>query len=373
MFSFATARSIQFGPGVSNHIAELVKGRRPFVFTGTNPQRYPAYAAISCAPGFQVEGEPTFDQARRAGLLVRDAGADLLIALGGGAVLDLAKAVSVLAAQGTDPLDHAEVIGKGRPIRSRKIELFAIPTTAGTGAEVTANAVLTSVEDRLKVSLRAPAILPDLALVDPALTLTCPPEVTAYSGMDALTQCLEPFTSHAANPLTDGFATQGLLRAKSLPIVFSTPDDLEARQDMALCSLLGGLSLANAKLGAVHGLAGALGGLTGAPHGAICAALLGPTTAMNLSTMIEREPENPSLDRYREAAGLLTGVRHTTALMEWLIELARHLEIPGLGALGFTKEQIAPAVAAGGRSSSMKGNPIKLTDGELTQVLEMAF
>lgn len=372
MFTFATARSIRFGAGVAAELASAAAGRKVFLVTGANPSRHAITTQLPTVGHIEVTSEPTFELARQAVALCRTSGADLVVGVGGGAVIDLAKATSVLAAHDGDPLDYAEVIGAGRPLSSAKVEMIAVPTTAGTGSEVTANAVLTSVEHRVKVSLRGPSMLPDLALVDPELTLACPPNVTASSGMDALTQCLEPFTSHAANPITDGFAREGLRRARALTTAFTQPDDLDARTDMALCSLLGGLSLANAKLGAVHGFAGVVGGMTGAPHGAICAALLAPVTIANLSAMFGREPHNPAIERYREAAELLTGARHTSALQEWLLELVRHLELPGLTKLGLAPAQYADAIAGTTRASSMKGNPITLTPSELRGVLVAA-
>lgn len=374
MFSFSTAGKIRFGAGVFDELPALVAGHRVLLVTGSNPDRLPLPPELRDTPAFRVAGEPSFELAREAVELCRASGADLIVAIGGGAVLDLAKAVSVLAPpQGGDPLDYAEVIGGGLPIGDEKVRTIAIPTTAGAGAEVTANAVLNSTEHGVKVSLRAAAILPDLALVDPALTLSTPPAVTAHSGMDALTQCIEPFTSPAANPLTDALAAEGLRRARALPVAFSQPEDLPARTDMSLCALLGGMSLANAKLGAVHGLAGVLGGLTGAPHGAICAALLAPVTSANLSALFARDPNSPSIDRYRVAGELLTGVRHTTALQEWLFELTRHLELQGLAALGLAPDQFDAVIAGANRASSMKGNPIVLGDDELIGVLETAM
>ncbi|MDO4783599.1 MAG: iron-containing alcohol dehydrogenase [Propionibacteriaceae bacterium] len=370
MFTFQTAGRIRFGAGVAAELASLTEGKRVFLVGGSDPGRYGL--GLEPVASYRLCGEPTFSDARAAVTSCRESGADLVVGLGGGAVIDLAKAVSVLAAQDGDPLDYAEVIGAGRPLGRAKVSCVAVPTTAGTGAEVTANAVLTSPEHRVKVSLRASSMLPEVALVDPALTLTCPPQVSANSGMDALTQCLEPYVTPRASPLTDGFAREGMRRAHALTRVFTQPDDLEARTDMALCSLLGGLSLANSGLGAVHGFAGVLGGMTGAPHGAICAALLAPVTTANLSAMFSREPANPAIERYRDAALLLTGQRHTSALQEWLWELGRHLETPGLGSFGLSAADYAEAVRGAQRASSMRGNPIELTPAELRGILVAA-
>ena len=372
MFTFATAASIRFGVGISSQLDELLSGRHPFVLTGSTPGRHSAHAALADAPTHRVAGEPTFEEARAAVAACRASGADTVVGIGGGAVIALAKAVSVLAAQPGDPLDYAEVIGAGRALGPQKLRMIAVPTTAGTGSEVTANAVLSSAEHAVKVSLRGPAMLPDVALVDPALTVSAPPSVTASSGMDALTQCIEPYTTPFANPLTDGFAREGMRRARSLTRAFTHPDDLDARTDMSLCSLLGGLSLANSKLGAVHGFAGVIGGVTGAPHGAICAALLAPVTTVNLMAMFDREPDNPAIERYREAGGILTGAPHTSALQEWLRELVRHLALRDLRTLGLQEDRWDEVATKAAAASSMKGNPIVLTHEELLGVLEAA-
>ncbi len=302
------------------------------------------------------------------------AGADVLVAVGGGSVIDLAKAIAVLVANGGDPLDYAEVIGDGKPLRPRSLPVVAVPTTAGTGSEVTSNAVLASRDDQVKVSLRSPVMLPRVAIVDPELTLSCPASVTVSSGLDALTQCLEPYTSRFANPLTDGFALEGMQRAgRSLEVVAIDGDHLEARIDMSLCSLLGGLSLANAKLGAVHGFAGPLGGMMGAPHGAICGALLPATVATNIAALRGRDPDNPALAKYTRAAEVLCDAPVAEAIEEWVLELVRVLDVPGLGELGLTKDRIDEACEKAARASSMKGNPIELTDDELHFICEASM
>ena len=226
-----------------------------------------------------------------------------MIAIGGGSVLDLGKAVAALLGNGGDPLDYLEVIGRGLLLAAPSVPFAAVPTTAGTGAEVTANAVLASPEHGRKASLRSAGMVPLLAVVDPLLTVGGPPAVTASSGLDAVTQCLEPLVSPQANPLTDGYAREGLRRAAAgLRAAYRDGTDVAARTDMSLCSLLGGMALTGAKLGAVHGFAGVIGGLVQAAHGAICAALLAPVTEMNVTALRQRDPDGPALDRYREAA-----------------------------------------------------------------------
>lgn len=372
-FSFSTATRIRFGPGVvselASHSARL--GDRLFVVTGANPERTAAHVqGLPVVGACTVAGEPTFDDARQAVAAARDAGADHVLGIGGGAVLDLAKAVAILAVSDADPMQHAEVIGAGLALPSAALPWIAVPTTAGTGSEVTANAVLTSPEHGLKVSLRSPAMLADVALIDPALAVGCPPMVTAHSGMDALTQCLEPLTSSRANPMVDALAVAGLRAgARGLVQAVENGDDLSARTDMAFCSLMGGLSLANAKLGAVHGLAGVLGGMTGAPHGAVCAALLLPVTAMNIAAMRQRDPGNRALRAYAVAAEAVAGTADVDVLLAWLMELEQRLQLPGLAVASSRWEAVVESAM---RASSMQGNPIKLTPDELLDVLDQA-
>ena len=239
------------------------------------------------------------------------------------------------------------------------------------------NGVVTSPGHGVKVSMRHPSMLARVALVDPELTLGCPPAVTASSGLDALTQCLEPYVSPFANPITDGFCAEGLRRAgRSLRRAYRHGDDLEARTDMALCSLLGGLALANAKLGAVHGLAGVIGGLTGAPHGLTCAVLLVESCRGTIEALRERTPDAPALERYAEAGALLSGTPGLSgaggvdALLDWLAETVRLLEVPTISQLGITPEQYPQICRQAAASSSMKGNPIVLDAAELQAILE---
>jgi alcohol dehydrogenase class IV len=264
------------------------------------------------------------------------------------------------------------VIGGGRPLIGRGVPVFAVPTTAGTGAEVTANAVLASPAHRRKASLRSPHMLPEVAIVDPELTLTCPPAVTAASGLDALTQCLEPLVSVKANPITDGLALEGLRRAGAgLRAAHRDGSNLDARTDMALCSLLGGMALANAKLGAVHGLAGVIGGRVDAAHGAICAALLAATIEVNVRALRARAPDSPALDKYRRAAAALTGLDRATVddVVTWILRTVAEVGIPGLAALGVSDREAADIATEAAVASSTAGNPIALTTDELTEIL----
>jgi alcohol dehydrogenase class IV len=279
----------------------------------------------------------------------------------------------MLLANGGDPLDYLEVVGAGQPVTRPAVPCVAVPTTAGTGAEVTANAVLAAPAHGVKASLRSPLMIPAVALVDPLLTLSCPPAVTAASGLDALTQCLEPFVSVRANPVTDGLAREGLRRAGSgLRAAYADGADLGAREDMAVCSLLGGMALANAKLGAVHGLAGVIGGTADVPHGVACAAMLAPVIEANLRAL---PPGHPAAGRYAEAAGLLTGAPTASAGdgVDWIRATVARLGVPGLGAFGLGRPDADGIAARALTSSSMRGNPVPLTRDTLKGIVVSAL
>jgi alcohol dehydrogenase class IV len=379
-FEFATAGQILAGGGRAVELPGVIAGlgSRVLVCTGADPARHGGLLAELGLPAalFAVAAEPTVELARAGVAAAREHGADVVAAIGGGSVIDLGKAVAMLLGNGGDPLDYLEVIGSGRRITQPAVPCVAVPTTAGTGAEVTANAVLASPAHGLKASLRSPLMIPRVALVDPELTVSCPPRVTAASGLDALTQCLEPFVSVRANPLTDGLAREGLRRAAAgLRAAYADGSDRGARADMAMCSLLGGIALANAKLGAVHGLAGVIGGTADVPHGLACAALLAPVTAANVRALRSGPPGHPALGRYTEAARLLTG--NPAASIEdgltWIRETVSLLAVPGLAAFGIGPQDAADIAAQAASSSSMQGNPVTLTHSDLSAVVHQAL
>jgi alcohol dehydrogenase class IV len=379
-FEFATATRIIFGVGTLRKIGPLVEemGRRPLLVTGRSTERSQPILDLLAGQGlettaFSVAGEPTTEVARRGTQRAKEAGCDAIIGFGGGSVLDTGKAIAALLTNGGDPLDYLEVIGRGQPLTQPSAPYIAIPTTAGTGAEVTRNAVLRSTDHRVKVSLRSPFMLPRLALVDPQATYSMPPGVTASTGLDAFTQVMEPFVSNRSNPLTDALCREGMRRAaRSLRQAYERGNDAGAREDMALVSLLGGLALANAKLGAVHGFAGPLGGMFPAPHGAVCASLLPHVMAVNVRALQERDPESVPLRRYDEIAHILTGSEKANAAdgVVWVRELCQALSVPSLRAYGVTEGDFPLLIEKGSRSSSMKGNPIELTSGEMREILE---
>ncbi|RKH31314.1 iron-containing alcohol dehydrogenase [Corallococcus praedator] len=383
-FEFATANRVLFGPGRIAEVPDLVRGlggQKVLLVTGVNPARAePVRAALERlgipSASFRVAGEPTVDTAREGTAVALEARCDTVVALGGGSALDAGKAIAALAANGGDPLDYLEVIGRGQALTKPSLPLIAIPTTAGTGSEVTRNAVLGSKEAGVKASLRSPLMLPRVALVDPDLLEHTPADVLAAGGLDALSQLIEPFVSVRAQPLTDALAREGMQRsARSLrKAVLHGPGPSE-REDLALASLFGGLCLANAGLGAVHGFAAPLGGMLGAAHGALCAALLGATLEVNLDALRTRAPEHPALPRFRELAVLLTGQPEARAEdgITWVKDLVQALRIRGLRAMGLDEADVPGLVAKARAASSMKGNPLVLTDAELTSLVQRSM
>jgi alcohol dehydrogenase class IV len=379
-FDFATAGRIVFGWGKLAHAGELAAslGRRAFLVHREGADLALLTDSLAAA-GVEwstcpVRGEPDLDGVQAATQQARAGGCDCLVAFGGGSVLDTGKAIGALLTNSGDIRQYLEVVGENRPLTQSAAPLLAIPTTAGTGSEVTRNAVLAVPDQRVKVSMRSAGMLPRVALIDPQLTVSLPPEVTASTGMDALTQCLEPFVSSKANPLVDTFALEGLRRAAgALRHAYEHPADRAAREDMAYASLMGGLSLANAGLGAVHGFAGPLGGLFEAPHGALCARLLPAATLVNLEALPARQPDHPALARYDRIAQEVVGQGSgRSELVEWLERLVADLRIPPLSHWGVQPADYAAIIERAEQASSMKANPIVLNRAELRRILELA-
>ena len=356
-FEFATANRIIFGAGTLKEAGQFAaaSGNKALIVTGKNPGRAEPLLKLLTIPHatFSVSGEPTLEIVAQGVEHARAERCDLVIGFGGGSALDSAKAIAALFTNPGDIFDYLEVIGKGRPLKNAPLLVIAIPTTAGTGAEVTRNAVLCSPEHKMKVSLRSPLMLPKLAIIDPELTYDLPPALTASTGLDALTQLIEPYVSIRANPMTDAICREGLTRAtRSLRRAFDDGHDKAAREDMAMASLFGGLALANAGLGAVHGFAAAIGGMFHAPHGAVCAALLPEVMEAN----------QHAFKRYDEIVSA-----------SWVRELRDHLQIPKLRSYGITEKDIPVICEKAAAASSMKANPVVLTEGELETILAKAI
>ncbi|MCC6821952.1 MAG: iron-containing alcohol dehydrogenase [Verrucomicrobia subdivision 3 bacterium] len=384
-FEFATATRIVFGAGTLKEIGSLARGfgQHPLVVTGRAPRwREILSGLLKREPGifsgttFSVPGEPTLTTVGQGVNVAKLAGCDSVIAIGGGSTIDAGKAIAAMLTNAGELLDYVEVVGRGRTLTHPPAPFVAISTTAGTGAEVTRNAVLSVPEQRVKVSLRSPLMLPRLAVVDPELTYDLPTALTASTGLDALTQLIEPYVSCRANPMMDAICLEGIQRvARSLRRAWLAGHDKAAREDMALASLFGGLALANAGLGAVHGFAAPIGGMFPAAHGAVCAALLPHVMAANIRALRDRALDDTAVRRYGEMGRLLTGRPAAGADdgVQWVGELVAELGIPRLAAYGIATRHINELVAMASNASSMKGNPIVLTTEELIEVLHAAI
>jgi len=382
-FELATASRIVFGPGTVREVAPAARsmGTCVLLVSGRSKARAATVTEGLDASGlryvrFSVTGEPTIQTAREGAELARTERCDIVVSVGGGSAVDAGKAIAALIGNGGDPLDYLEVIGEGRKLERSPVPFIAVPTTAGTGSEVTRNAVLGSPEHGVKASLRSPLMLPDLAVVDPELTVDVPPAVTATTGLDALTQLIEPYVSSRSNAMTDLYCLEGIRRAaRSLKRAYEDGSDAEARNDMAMASLMGGLSLANAGLGVVHGFAAPVGGMFKAPHGAVCAAILPHGMRGNIQALRERGEDSDKLERYQTVARLLTGSENaqTEDGIEWAFRTCEDLGIPTLAAYGLGPDDVPAVVQKASRASSMKANPIELTTEELTEILSNAL
>ena len=361
-FEFATAQRIIFGRGTVRDLPDLAAtfGKKTLLVTGSRPQQWKS--RLPCVAVHSIRGEPTTQDIESGVALAKQHNADVIVAIGGGSVIDAGKAIAAMSSQPGNLMRYIEVIGEGKPLEAAPLPFIAVPTTAGTGAEATRNAVIASEAHRVKASLRHLAMLPRIALIDPELAVDVPPHVTAASGMDALTQCLEAFVCSRAQPMTDALCLDGIQRAvRSLDRAFQNGRDLDAREDMALCALNSGIALANAGLGAVHGSAAPVGGMFHAPHGAVCAALLAPVWEANAKRVQHRE-------KFDHIDALLGG-----DAVFWLHALTARLQIPKLGAWGIQDVDLDEIARKAAASSSMKANPAQLTHDELTAILRAAL
>jgi alcohol dehydrogenase class IV len=383
ILDFQTAGRIQFGNGVVKEASAIAAdlGKKVLLVTGHKREKSRFLETqlseknLNWVP-FSVSKEPDIELVDRGLALARKEHCDLVIAIGGGSVMDTGKAIAILFTNSGGVLDHLEVVGQNLPFQNPAIPLIAIPTTAGTGSEVTKNAVIGVPEKKVKASLRSNFMIPRVAIIDPELTYSVPPRVTASTGMDALTQVIEPYVSFKATPFSDLFCEEGMRRAaRSIVAAYENGQDIAAREDMCWTSLYGGLSLATAGLGAVHGFANPIGGMFEAAHGAICACLLSPVFEANIRAFKDRAPEHPAIKRYQRISEILTGDVHATLAdgSIWLKETCRKLAIPLLRTYGVSRDEFSILVEKASQSNSMKNNPILLNREELTWILEEAF
>jgi len=382
-FEFSTASRIIFGTGAVSEMGQTLSGmgNRTLVVSGESTVRakpvldvlYDQKISFNL---FSIHGEPTVDAVSTGTAIARSMKCDLVIGVGGGSVLDASKAIAILATNEGDIFDYLEVIGKGKSFENPCLPLILIPTTAGTGAEVTRNAVIGVPEQRIKVSLRSPLIQAKLALVDPELSHSMPPPLTASTGMDALTQLIEPYVSNKATPITDVLCLEGIARcSRSLIKAYQQRDDQIAREDMALASMMSGIALANAKLGIVHGIASVIGGMFEAPHGAICARLLPAAMAVNINALEMRGMDRQVILRYDRIAQIVCGDSSSKAEdgIRWVRQMAEALAIPPLSKYGIGRSDFPVIVEKSAVASSTKGNPIGLSVEEINNILEEVY
>ncbi|MES2665093.1 MAG: iron-containing alcohol dehydrogenase [Pseudomonadota bacterium] len=370
-FGIAAPGRIVFGRGEAAKAPALIAayGGRGVVVHGANAGRAAWLTAALRAIGCDVLAlpcatEPTLSILEQSVIAARTHGTDWVVALGGGAALDLGKALAALIPAPGGAMDHLEVVGQGLPLTAAPLPFIAIPTTAGTGAEATKNAVIGLADHGRKVSLRDDRMLARLAIIDPALTDHCPRAVTLASGLDAITQVIEPYVSCKATPFTDALCRPAIPLGLAALKRLMAAEEAQARDEMAWVSLCGGLALANGGLGAVHGLAGVIGGSTGAAHGAVCGALLGPVLAMNR--------DRGAGARLDAVLAMITAAFGGTDAPERLMGWAYGQGLARLSVLGVAAADHRAIAGASVSSSSMKGNPVALTVDDLVSVMEAA-
>ena len=382
-FDFSTSPRIIFHSGMVKDVGKVANefGTKALLVTGTHIQIASSIKQYLVSSGLNVtefvrEGEPTNQTIKDGVKLAKSAGIDLVIACGGGSSIDAGKAISALMTNQGELEDYLEVVGKGLPVSNQAAPLIAIPTTAGTGSEVTRNAVIRILSHGIKVSLRGQKIIPRVAIIDPELTLQLPPQITAYTGMDALAQLIEPFLTLKSNPLTDAICLEGMKRSKrSLLKAFESGDDITAREDLSLASLFSGIALANSGLGAVHGIAGVIGGMTPAPHGALCARLLPYVFEANAHFIAEVDRES-SANKKMIMIGkvLLDSEAHDiNETIDYLKDLVEKLKIDHLQSFGVHAKDFPAIIEHSLSSSSMKGNPVPLSREQIKRILEKAL
>jgi alcohol dehydrogenase class IV len=385
MFELNVSPRILFGAGNISKLPEVVTsmGRRVLLVCGSREVTTARILALLNDRDFSIDvyrvvREPTVSDVAEGVTKAREFRPDVVLGVGGGSVLDAAKAIAAVSTNPGDLLDYLEVVGRGQALSEPGLPCIAVPTTSGTGAEVTRNAVIDVPSQSTKVSVRGIYVVPRVAIIDSELTLSVSPELTAYTGFDALTQVIEPFLSRRHQPMTDGVAKEAIqMAAHALPSVYANGANRQAREHMAWVSLMGGWCLTHAGLGAVHGFAGPLGGILHAPHGALCASLLAPTLAGNLDalrrdTSVDRTED---LARYRTLAQLLTSRPEATAddAIVYLTDLTSRLGIPRLAYFGLTESQFGEVIERAQRASSMQYNSIKLTAEQLEGILRVAL
>ena len=380
-WDFNTPTQIIFGSGSITRLSEIIgANRHVLIVTGGNKPIKERIESLlpsneNRVDWISVEREPTIDFLLGVCDSYCDNPPDAIVAVGGGSVIDTGKVISSFVRRPNEIRDYAEVIGKGLPVDQTGLKMVAIPTTAGTGSEVTRNAVMTIPDSHVKVSLRGKGLYPSVAIVDPELTLSLPPGVTASTGMDALTQLIESLVSIKANPFSQVICRTGLSGiGYHLVDAYQDGQNITAREGMSYASLMSGIALANSGLGAVHGFAAVIGGMFGIAHGEICASMLPAVCSVNIDALMRTNSHHPALQIYDECIQLIISKKKTNRLdlIEWLRELHGSIGIRSLSRLGVTSSSFPEIITRTKLSSSIKGNPIVLSDEDLLKILEFA-
>ncbi|NOH80470.1 iron-containing alcohol dehydrogenase [Vibrio sp. RE86] len=378
MFQFMTSTRIIFGEGaLQSSLSTLNQfGYSVLLVTGKNLQRANPVIQYLKLQNMRyqhvaISGEPNITMVEETALAGRKFQPDMVVAMGGGSVLDMGKALAAIIPNQGDVYDYVEVVGRSVPLKSKPIPFIAIPTTASTGSEVTKNAVLRSGQDQVKVSLRSPEMLADVAIVDPTLTYGTDPYVSGRGAMDAFTHLMEAYVCGEPNPLTDMICEEGLRRLSQSVIAACMQDDHKARADISFAAMLGGMAITNAKLGAAHGLASALGGKLNAPHSVITARLAPYVMSENINAA-HRAGRNDLLHRYTRLAQVLTGRvnAHREDSVLWVRMMLDKLDIPALDEFGVCSTSFEQVAEDTLKSVAIKGNPLPLTEERLIYILE---
>lgn len=389
-FSIARLPRIEFGRGTLDKLPNLLApyGKKLLVVTGgrsfTATPQWERLSTTLEQKGYswdllRVDGEPSPQLVDDAVTRFKSDGIEVVVGIGGGSVLDAAKAIAGLLKPGNSVMDHLEGVGPELPYHGPATPFIAVPTTAGTGSEATKNAVLSAHgEDGFKKSFRDDQLVPQYAVVDPDLLASCSPELIAANGMDALTQLIESYVSTRANPFTDALALDGIKAVRDGLLAWhdATPEAEGGREKMAYAALLSGICLAQTGLGSVHGLAAPLGAFFPIPHGVACGTLLAEATKANIDLMEARDPANPALAKYAQIGRLFRGRTHVddvgarVFLVHVLKEWTEKMKLPRLSAYGMGEADIS-RVVANSRGSSMKTNPIVLADEEVATVVRI--
>ncbi len=378
MFQFMTATRIIFGEGALRDSLTVINqfGYSVLLVTGKDRQRAIPILNYLKAQNMRyqhvaIDGEPNITMVEETAVIGRKFKPDMVVAIGGGSVLDMGKALAAIIPNQGNVYDYVEVVGRNVPLKAKPLTFIAIPTTASTGSEVTRNAVLKSGQDKVKVSLRSPEMLADVAIVDPTLTYGTDLYTSGRGAMDAFTHLMEAYVCGDPNPLTDMVCEEGLRRLSQSVIAGCKEDNYNARADLSFAALLGGMAITNAKLGAAHGLASALGGKLDAPHSVITARLAPHVMQENINAA-KKSGRADVVDRYRKIAQIVTNRtnanEHDGVL--WVSMVLDKLELPSLGKFGVCQTSFEQVAKDALKSMAIKGNPLPLNQERLIYILK---